>query len=109
MGRKADADRLFAMTREGTGPETVVRLAEAFGMMLVRVEAREFQSSQLIQQLQSKNAELEALHRVLVERNEDLQKTVDGMYAPGSGLVGQSEVMRESITLIMIKVLRSCR
>ena len=93
MGRKADVDRLFAMTREGTGPEMLVRLAEAFGMMLVRVEARDFQSSQLIQQLQSKNAELEALHRVLMEKNENLQKTVEEMCSPGTGIIGQSEVM----------------
>ena len=63
LGKHADTDRLFDLTRTGAAPDELVRLAEAFGMMLVRVEAREFQNSQLIQQLRTKNAELEALHR----------------------------------------------
>ena len=99
VGRHADADRLFSLTREGAGPDDLVRLAEAFGMMFVRVEAREFQNAQLIQQLRVKNAELEALHHVLVEQNETLQKTVDDMLTPGQGIIGQSEPMRRVFDL----------
>ena len=94
LGKHADTDRLFDLTRDGSGPDELVRLAEAFGMMLVRVEAREFQNSQLIQQLRAKNAELEALHRVLLERNDELQKSVEALYSPGNGIIGQSEPMR---------------
>ncbi len=99
VGRRADADMLFALTKEGAGPEGLVRLAEAFGMMLVRVEAREFQNAQLIQELRTKNAELEALHQVLLARNEALEKTVDAMFTPGQGIVGQSESMRRVFDL----------
>ena len=99
VGRRADTDKLFSLTREGSGPADLVRLAEAFGMMLVRVEAREFQNAQLIQQLRVKNAELEALHQVLVEQNEALQKTVDDMLTPGQGIIGQSEPMRRVFEL----------
>lgn len=99
LGNHADTDRLFDLTREGAGPDELVRLAEAFGMMLVRVEARDFQNMQLIQQLRTKNAELEALHRVLVERNDELQKTVEAMYTPGNGIIGQSEPMRRVFDL----------
>lgn len=99
VGRHADSDRLFELTREDSGPQEMVRLAEAFGMMLVRVEAREFQNSQLIEELRAKNAELEALHRVLVERNDDLQKSLEAMYAPGGGVIGDSPAMRRVFDL----------
>lgn len=99
LGKHADTDRLFDLTRDGSGPDELVRLAEAFGMMLVRVEAREFQNSQLIQQLRTKNAELEALHRVLLEKNDELQKSVEALYSPGNGIIGQSEPMRRVFDL----------
>lgn len=99
LGKHADTDRLFDLTRSGSGPDELVRLAEAFGMMLVRVEAREFQNMQLIQQLREKNAELEALHRVLVEKNDELQKSVEVLYSPGNGIIGQSEAMRKVFDL----------
>ncbi len=99
LGKHADTDRLFDLTRTGAGPDELVRLAEAFGMMLVRVEAREFQNSQLIQQLRTKNAELEALHRVLVQKNDELQKSVEALYTPGNGIIGQSEPMRRVFEL----------
>ncbi|WP_295640495.1 sigma-54-dependent Fis family transcriptional regulator [uncultured Mailhella sp.] len=99
LGKHADTDRLFDLTRTGAAPDELVRLAEAFGMMLVRVEAREFQNSQLIQQLRTKNAELEALHRVLVQKNDELQKSVEALYSPGNGIIGQSEPMRRVFDL----------
>ena len=99
LGKHADTDRLFDLTRAGAAPDELVRLAEAFGMMLVRVEAREFQNSQLIQQLRAKNAELEALHRVLVQKNDELQKSVEALYSPGNGIIGQSEPMRRVFEL----------
>jgi hypothetical protein len=45
LGRYAECDRLFELTREDSAPHELVRLAEAFGMMLVRVEAREYQNN----------------------------------------------------------------
>lgn len=52
-GRPASEDRLFALTKEGAGPKNYVRLAEAFGMMLVKVESREYHRSQLIADLKT--------------------------------------------------------
>ncbi|MBP3731056.1 MAG: sigma-54-dependent Fis family transcriptional regulator [Mailhella sp.] len=99
LGNRIDVDKLFSLTKEGAGPDELVRLAESFGMMLVRVEARDFQNAQLIQQLKSQNAELEALHQVLIKRNEALEKTVDEMYTPGQGVIGQSSAMRKVFEL----------
>lgn len=94
LGHHADSDRLFELTREDSGPQELVSLAEAFGLMLVRVEARDFQNGQLIQELRSKNAELEALHRVLVEKNDVLQQKLEAMFTPGTGIIGESPAMR---------------
>ena len=99
VGNHAESDRLFALTREGTGPEELVRLAEAFGLMLVRVEARDYHNAQLVQELRAKNAELEALHAVLVEKNDALQKQMQDMLSPGRGVVGQSKAMRKVFDL----------
>ena len=101
LGRYAECDRLFELA-----PADLARLAEAFGMMLVRVEAREYQNDQLIQELRGKNAELEALHQFLTERNEDLTRQVQEMLSPGRGIIGQSEAMRRVFELARSIALR---
>lgn len=63
FGRKADENALFNLTRQGVAPDHFARLAEAFGMMLVKVEAREFHRNELIANLQAKNKELEEMYR----------------------------------------------
>jgi len=106
LGRYADCDRLFELTKEGAVPAELGRLAEAFGMMLVRVEAREFQNSQLIQELRTKNAELEALHQVLADKNADLHKQMQEMLTPGRGVIGQSKAMTRVFELARSIALR---
>ena len=106
MGRHTDSDPLFELTKEGSGPEELVKLAEAFGLMLVRVEAREYQNAQLVQELRSKNAELEALHAVLMETNEALQRQMQDMLSPGKGVIGQSPAMRRVFDLARAIALR---
>src|SRR3546814_16316491 len=51
-GDYRQAGRLFELTGEETAPD-VARLAEAFGMMLVRVEAREMHLNQVIEELRA--------------------------------------------------------
>lgn len=64
-GHYAQLEALFALTKTDEYPELVVELAEAFGMMAVKVEAREYRLEQMIAELQQKNAALEAtLHKV---------------------------------------------
>ena len=106
VGNYEESDRLFALTKEGTGPVELVRLAEAFGLMLVRVEAREYHNAQLVQELRAKNAELEALHAVLVEKNDALQKQMQDMLSPGRGVIGQSKAMRTVFDLARSIALR---
>ena len=62
-GRPADEDALFALTREGSSSPELEHLAEAFGMMIVKVEAREFHRAELLEkvealELQQKNTKI---------------------------------------------------
>ncbi len=69
-GRYDRAGEVFEFTKSGTYPDLIVELAESFGLMIVKVEAREYQLEQIIAHLEGKNAELErTLRRVeLLER-----------------------------------------
>jgi hypothetical protein len=46
----SDADRLFELSKKGRYPGVLSELAESFGMMLVKVEAREYQLKEIIEQ-----------------------------------------------------------
>jgi len=59
-GEYDHADEIFAFTQADRFPSVVVELAEAFGMMMVQVETREYRLEQIIEELQAKNKELEA-------------------------------------------------
>ncbi len=59
MGRYEQTDSLMELTNQEKYPPMVSELAEAFGMMIIQVEAREFNLEQLLSQLKAKNKALE--------------------------------------------------
>lgn len=80
-GKYDEADKLFELTKEGTCNPIITELAEAFGMMMVQVEGREFRLEGMIQELEARNRELQAiLEKVrLMQRVQDhLSKFVSG-------------------------------
>jgi transcriptional regulator with GAF, ATPase, and Fis domain len=99
-GRPASEEQLFDLTRPGAGPEDYVRLAEAFGMMLVKVEGREFHRDELIAELKTRNAELEEIRALLDQRNRHLMQTVQDAYQPRR-IIGSSEGMRRVVELAL--------
>jgi class 3 adenylate cyclase len=58
-GDYSRAEDLFKLTQAGQSSEAIEELAEAFGMMMVQVEGREFRLEQLIEQLKETNQRLE--------------------------------------------------
>ena len=56
---KSDASRLFELAKKGRYPSFLSDLAESFGMMLVKVEAREFRLKEIIAELEETKAKLE--------------------------------------------------
>ena len=99
-GRPANEDQLFRFTRQDAGPPELVRLAEAFGMMLVKVGGRELRSADLVQELQARNAELEEARRQLVQRNANLMRAVQETWQPRK-VLGQCEAMRKVMKMAL--------
>jgi len=51
--------------KKGRYPAILAELAESFGMMLVKVEAREFEKSQMIEELEGTKSKLEVYSQKL--------------------------------------------
>ena len=49
---QADVDKLFDLAKTKRYPGIFAELAESFGMMMVKVEAREFRLKQMIEKLE---------------------------------------------------------
>ena len=62
-GSYSNADKLFSLTDTTCNDPDVASLAEAFGMMTVKVEAREFALQQTIEELKNRNHQIEELTR----------------------------------------------
>ena len=58
-GRYDNAKEIFEFTNKDRYPGLIADLAESFGMMLVKIEAREYRLEQMIEDLHLKNVELE--------------------------------------------------
>lgn len=66
-----DADRIFELSTKGRYPSFLAELAESFGMMLVKVEAREFERSRFIEELEKTKADLENYSQKLEKQLEE--------------------------------------
>ena len=74
-GDYEEADRLFDLTG-GDLPSEVSDLAEAFGMMIVQVEVREFGLKQTIDELRETQRQLEHAKGLLDAENKTLRRKV---------------------------------
>lgn len=99
-GRPADEGKLFQLTSPQSGSSSFVRLAEAFGLMLVKVESRELENSRLIAELNARNAELEAARRELLDRNAVLLHAVQDTYEI-KNVIARCAAMRQVMTLAL--------
>lgn len=54
-----DAEKLFEIAKKGRYPGFLAELAESFGMMMVKVEAREYRLKQLVEELEKTRRKLE--------------------------------------------------
>jgi len=59
-GQYAQADDLLELTKVGTYPAIVTALSECFGLMMVKVEAREFRLLRMIEELRDSHEKLAA-------------------------------------------------
>ena len=56
---RKDANLLFELAKKGRYPSFLSELAESFGMMMVKVEAREYRLHETIAELEKAKGELE--------------------------------------------------
>ena len=71
---QADSERLFELSKKGRYPSFLADLAESFGMMLVKFEAREFQLKRTIEELEEEKAGLEKTVDQLKAELEECRK-----------------------------------
>jgi DNA-binding NtrC family response regulator len=89
--RPANEDELFLLTQDAAEGSRYGRLAEAFGLMLVRLRARDLERERLVGELGSRLSELEQAREALSKRNIFLQKSVSETW--NRPLLGKSEVI----------------
>ena len=68
---KEDSERLFELSKKGRYPAILAELAESFGMMLVKVEAREFERIEIIEELGAAKSKLEDYSKKLEEEIQE--------------------------------------
>jgi signal transduction histidine kinase len=73
MGRYGDHDQIYAMTDGEQYPPVIARFAEAFGMMAVKIEAREYRLEQIIDDLTATKDQLTISNTRLEQSLEELQ------------------------------------
>ncbi len=98
-GHYAKAKQLFELTKKGKYPPTVAKLAEAFGMMMVKVEAREYYLEELIEDLKKAQKELSEAQQRLAKENVNLRQNLRQKFSP-SGILGQSRGIRDLLAKI---------
>lgn len=96
MGRYGRHNEIFELTKTGQYPPLITRLAESFGMMIVKVEAREFRLEQIIEDLKKIQAELFAAKQKLSRENINLRKNLLRTYT-FSGILGTSRTIKDVI------------
>lgn len=92
-GRYDRAGELFELTKRTDYPAPVAKLAESFGMMLVKVEAREYRLEEMIAELRRVGDELREAQRRLVRENQGLKKGLAERYS-AKRIISSSPVMR---------------
>lgn len=97
QGRFGQYDDLFELTKGGQYPPLIASLAESFGMMAVKVEAREFHLEQMIEELRSAEAQLRAAQEQLARENSTLKKNLRRSFS-FSSILGTSPQIRELIS-----------
>jgi transcriptional regulator with PAS, ATPase and Fis domain len=99
VGRYKKAKELFDLTKEGEHSALVRRIAEAFGMMLVKVEAREYHLEEINKKLRKAQVELAAAKERLAEENVNLKLNLREKFSP-SAILGTSEGMKRLLGMI---------
>ncbi len=98
-GKKPSPEKIFELTKEEIYPREITELAESFGMMLVKVEAREFRLKQTIRELERLNRELQMAKAALDNENKSLKRNLKRKFSPREILCKNSK-MQNIISMV---------
>jgi DNA-binding NtrC family response regulator len=98
-GRYKRAKQLFELTREEKYPPLIAKVAEAFGMMVVKVEAREYHLESIIENLRKLQKQLAASKERLAEENVNLRHNLREKFSP-SGILGTSKGIGTLLSMV---------
>jgi DNA-binding NtrC family response regulator len=93
QGSYDQARDLYQLTQTETTPAIVSELAEAFGLMLVKLEAREFHLEQIIEELTATRDKLEQARALLAKENTSLKRDLQNKYA-AVNIIGSNSKMQ---------------
>lgn len=93
QGSYDQARDLYRLTQTETTPAIVSELAEAFGLMLVKLEAREFHLEQIIEELTTTRDKLEQARALLAKENTSLKRDLQNKYA-AVNIIGSNSKMQ---------------
>jgi DNA-binding NtrC family response regulator len=92
-GDYSGAKGLFSLTESGKYPPEVTELAESFGLMLVRIEAREFELSKTVAELDAACRKLARGKTSLTRENRKLRAVLEKRADP-ERIVGKSKALK---------------
>lgn len=109
-GNYSEYDRMLAMTDGEQYPPIIARFAEAFGMMAVKIEAREFHLEQIIADLTKTRDDLsisnEKLHQSLLELQEAQMQLIQQakMESVGRLAAGVAHEVKNPLAILQLGV-----
>lgn len=80
-GRYGNLDDLYELTKAGKYPKRVVDLAESFGMMLVKVKARDYHLKQIVRDMEKVQSDLSAAKEKISRENRKLKKDLRSKFS----------------------------
>lgn len=98
-GHYDQARNLYTLTGAENNPAMVSELAEAFGLMLVKLEAREFHLEQIIEELTATRDKLEQARALLASENTSLKRDLQEKYQPVN-IIGANSKMQTILSQI---------
>lgn len=97
--RCGDVGELFELTKTATYPQIVTELAESFGMMMVKVEAREYHLEQVAEELKKSQTELATARDHLAHENITLKRSLRQKFSL-TNILGKSRQIRNILSTV---------
>ncbi|MCX5810908.1 MAG: sigma-54 dependent transcriptional regulator [Proteobacteria bacterium] len=97
--RCGNPGELFELTKTAAYPQIITELAESFGMMMVKVDAREYRLEQIVEELKKAQSDLAAAKERLAHENIALKLNLRQKFSP-TNILGKSQQIRNILSTV---------